>query len=85
MFVAKKDDILICNKNSYKVINLFEYKDNNYLLLMSIVDKIENVLTNTAPIYIAKEILSDDCPDKYSIDLIEDQQLIDEILAYFNS
>ena len=82
MFVSKVNDVLICEDIAYKVQNQFVYNNEEYLILMSMIGKLEDVITNSASIYVAKEILSED-ETSYSIDIIEDEKLIDEILDFY--
>ena len=56
MFVSKVNDVLICEDIAYKVQNQFVYNNEEYLILMSMIGNLEDVITNSASIYVAKEI-----------------------------
>lgn len=83
MFLSKKNDILMCNNNAYKVMNLFEFNNEEYLILMSMVAPLNEIIVKDAPLYIAKEIV-DENSSNYYIEIIEDKNLINNILDFYH-
>ena len=84
MFVSKIGDILSCENGVYEVVHQFVYEGTEYLLLSSLSATFAEIMTKTAPMYIGKEIVSDD-GEKYSIDFIEDKNLIEKILNFLQN
>lgn len=82
MFLSKKNDILMCNNNTYKVMNLFEFNNEEYLILMSMIAPLNEIIVKEAPLYIAKEIVDDNSGDYY-IEIIENKNLINDILDFY--
>lgn len=81
MYVSKIGDILSCEGGVFEVKHQFVFEGVEYLLLSSLSASFVEIMTKEAPMYIGREIVSED-GEKYSIDFIEDQNLLEKIVEF---
>ena len=81
MFVSKIGDLLNCEHGVYEVLDQFEFEEKAYLILRTISVPFVEVITKTAPVYFAREIISEK-GDEYSIDFLEDKELIEKLKRF---
>ena len=78
MYISKLGDIISCDNGVYEVIQQFTYNEEEYVMLKTLSTSFAEVITDTAPIYIAKEDISEDNKE-FSLDFLEDKNLVEKI------
>lgn len=78
MFLTRKNDVIVLDDGCYMVLDQVEYNGQEYVILMSVTGNFKELITQNAPVFVAKEIISEDGEDFY-LDFIEDQKIIKEV------
>lgn len=84
MFVSRVGDILSCDNGVYEVIHQFVYDGQEYVMLSTLSASFEEVITKNAPMFLAREIVSDD-GQNYYLDFLEDRALIVELINFLKN